>query len=69
MHAPDVCAVINIATRAWRKAKLKHTNKFLLTVYKDKDSQIRYMTPQKVTDIIRKAVKAVYSNMSKETLR
>ena len=30
--------------------------------------QIKYMTHQKVTDIIRKAVKAVYPNMPKETL-
>ena len=65
---PDVCAVINLATMAWRKAKLRHSKKLPLTIYKDKDDQIKYMTHQKVTDIIRKAVKAVYPNMPKETL-
>ena len=48
-HAcPDVCLVINLATMAWRKAKLRHSKKLPLTIYKDKDDQIKYMTHQKV---------------------
>ena len=68
-HAhPDVCPVINLAKIAWRKAKLRHSNKLPLTIYKNKDGEIKYMTHQKVTDIIRKAVKKVYPSMPKETL-
>ena len=50
------------------KQKLRHSKKVPLTIYKDKDDQMKYMTHQKVTDIIRKAVKAVYPNMPNETL-
>ena len=39
-----------------------------LTIFKNKDSEVKYMTHQKVTDVIRKAVKKVYPKMSKETL-
>ena len=68
-HAcPDVCAVINLATMTRRKAKLRHSKKLPLTIYKGKDDQIRYMAHQKVTDIIRKAVKAVYPDTPKGTL-
>ena len=68
-HAhPDVCPVINLAKMAWRKARLRHSNKLPLTVFKTKEGDIKYMTHQKVTDIIRKAVKKVYPSMPKETL-
>ena len=53
---------------AWIKAKLRHSKKLPLTIYKDKNDQIKYMTHQKVTDVIRKAVKAIYPNIPKETL-
>ena len=67
-ECPDVCTVIIIATMVWSKAKLRHSNKLPLTICKNKGSQIRYMTHQKVTNIIRKVVKAVCPNMPKETL-
>ena len=59
-----VRAVINLATTAWGKAKVRHFKK-LPTIYKDKDDQIRYMAHQKATGIIRKAVKVVYPNIPK----
>ena len=68
-HAhPDVCPVINLARMAWRKARLKHSNQLPLTIYKNKNGEVKYMTHQKVTEIIRKAVKKVYPSMPKETL-
>ena len=67
-ECPDVCPVINLAKMAWRKARLRHPLKMPLTIFKNKDSEVKYMTHQKVTDVIRKAVKKVYPKMSKETL-
>ena len=65
---PDVCPVINLAKMMWRKYRFKHSNKLPLTVYKNKDGEIKYMTHQRVTEIIRKAVKKVYPNITKEEL-
>ena len=53
---------------AWRKDRLRHSMKLPLTIYKNKNGEIKYITHQKVTEIIRKAVKAVYPNMPKNTL-
>ena len=47
---------------------MRHSLKMPLTIFKNKDGEVKYMTHQKVTDIIRKAVKAVYPDMPKETL-
>ena len=47
---------------------MKHSNQLPLTIYKNKDGEVKYMTHQKVTEIIRKAVKKVYPSMPKETL-
>jgi hypothetical protein len=53
---------------AWRQAKLKHSQHLPLTIFKNKSGEVKYMTHQKVTDIIRKAVKTVYPDMPKDTL-
>ena len=69
-HAhPDVCSVINLAKMAWRKARLRHSMKLPLTIFKNKSGEIKYMTHQKVTEIIRTAVKKVYPDMPKATLQ
>ena len=48
--------------------KLKHPKKFPLTILQKKNGEVKYVAHQQVTDIIRKAVKAVYPNMAKKTL-
>ena len=68
-HAhPDVCSVINLAKMAWRKARLRHSMNMPLTIFKNKNGEVKYVTHQKVTEIIRKAVEKVYPGMPKETL-
>ena len=68
-HAhPDVCSVINLAKTALRRARLQHSLKMSLTIFKNKNGEVKYVTHQKVTEIIRKAVKKVYSDMPKNTL-
>ena len=65
---PDICSVINLAKMAWRKARLRHSMKMPLTIYKNKNGEVKYVTHQKVTEIIRKAVNKVSPDMSKDTL-
>ena len=42
--------------------------KLPLTIFKNKNGEIKYMTHQKVTEIIKIAVKTVYPNVPKNTL-
>ena len=68
-HAhPDVCSVINLAKMAWRKARLRHSMEISLTIFKNKNGEVKYVTHHKVTEIIRKAAKKVYYDVPKDTL-
>ena len=65
---PDICPALALANMALRKARLKHSLDLPLAVFKDKDGIVKYTTRQKVTDVIRKAVKRAYSDMSRKDL-
>ena len=53
---------------ALRKHKLKHTMDPPLAIYRDSTGKVCYLTRAKATEVIRKAVKAVYPDISKEEL-
>ena len=65
---PEVCPTLAIANMVPRKAKLKHDTIFSLDIVQTKDSIVQYLTHSKVTDIIRKAMKTVYADISKKDL-
>ena len=51
-----------------RKVRLRHNTKLALVIFKVKDCTVKYLTHSKVTEIIRKAVKTVYPDISKKDL-
>jgi len=65
---PETCNVTALTNMALRKHKLKHTMDLPLAVYKDSKGKVCYLTRAKATEVIRKAVKAVYPDVSKEEL-
>ena len=65
---PEVCPALAIASMILRKVRLRHSTKLSLAIFKAKDGTVQYLTHSKVTDMIRKAVKTVYPNISKKDL-
>ena len=63
---PEICPAIAIANMVLRKAKLKHDIKLPHAIFQAKDGTVQYLTHSKVTEIIRKAMKTVYPDISKE---
>ena len=51
-----------------RKVRLRHNTKLPLAIFKAKDRTVQYLTHSKVKEIIRKAVKTVYPDISKKDL-
>ena len=65
---PEVCPALAIASMVLRKVRLRHSTKLPLAIFKAKDGTVQYLTHSKVTDMIRKAVKTVYPDISKKDL-
>ena len=65
---PEACTALAIASMVLRKVRLRHNTKLPLAIFKAKDGTVQYLTHSKVTDIIRKAVKIVYPDISKKDL-
>ena len=65
---PETCNVTALINMALRKHKMKHPMSLPLAVYKDSKGKMCYLTRAKATEVIRKAVKAVYPDISKEEL-
>ena len=63
---PKICAVINLAEMVLRKIRLGHSMDLSLAIYANKKGEVKYLTSAKMTEMIRKAVRTVYSDMPKE---
>ena len=50
------------------KKRVKRSNDLPLTVYKRVKKQVKYLTHAKVTEVIRRAVKKVYPDISKKEI-
>ena len=59
---------MNIAQMSLRKVRAQHSKDMPLAVFINAEGDVKYLTSQKVTEIIRKAVKSVYPDISKEEL-
>ena len=62
------CSCINLGQMVQRKRRLGHSMDLPLTVYKNKKGQIKYLTGTILTNMIRKAVKRAYPEISREEL-
>jgi len=65
---PDTCACVNLGKMIQRKRRLGHSMDLPLEVYLDDDGEVVYLTDKALTAFIRKVVKAVYPDISKEEL-
>jgi hypothetical protein len=65
---PEICPVMNLAQMSLRKIKARHSNDMPLAMFINAEKEVKYLTSQKVTEIIRKAVKSVYPDILKEDL-
>ena len=65
---PDTCACVNLGKMIQRKRRLGHSMDLPLEVYLDDDGEVVYLTDKALTTFIRKVVKAVYPDISKEEL-
>ena len=65
---PKTCNVIALTNMPLRKHKLKHAMDIPLTVYRDSKGKVCYLTRAKATKVIRRAVKIVYPEISKDEL-
>lgn len=65
---PEICPALALASMALRKHRLKHSMDLPLAVFKDTDGTVKYTTHKKVTELIRKAVKKAYPDISKSDL-
>ena len=50
------------------KVRARHAKDMPLAVFINAEGEVKYLTSQKVTEIIRKAVKSVYPDISREEL-
>ena len=64
----ETCNGIALTNMVLGKHKLKHAMDLHLTVYKDSKGKVCYLTRAKATEVIRRAVKAVYLDMFKDEL-
>ena len=55
-----ICPVFNVALIELQKYQLDHPNKLPLAIYLNKKKQVKYLTPDKVTEVMRKAVRVAY---------
>ena len=55
-----ICPVFNFALMELRKYQLNHSSKLPLAIYLNEKKQVKYLTPNKVTEILRKAVRKAY---------
>ena len=62
------CSLINQALMIKRKRRFGHSMDLPIAVYKNKKGQIKYLTGATLTNMIRRAVKQVYPDISKEEL-
>ena len=65
---PETCNVIALTNMALRKHKRKHAMDLPLDVYRDSKGKVWYRTRAKATEVIRRVVKAVYPDSSKDEL-
>ena len=65
---PKTYNVIALTNMAVRKYKLKHVMDLPLAVYRDSKGKVWYRTRAKATEVIRRVVKAVYPDSSKDEL-
>ena len=65
---PKICAARSIANMLWRKKRLKHSKNLPLAIYCNAEKEVKYVTHAKVTEVIRRAVKKVHPDISKEEL-
>ena len=56
------------ASMVLENVRLQHNTKLPLAIFKAKDGTVQYLTHSKVKEIIRKAVKTVYPDISKKDL-
>ena len=66
---PEACGVVNLAEMAQRKRRLGHSMDLPLTVYLDANGSVIYLTGDKLTDIIRKAVKKAHPHMPEKEVQ
>ena len=62
------CALTNIALMVKRKRRFGHPMDLPLAVYKNKKGHIKYLTGATFTNMIRRAVKEVYPDITREEL-
>ena len=62
------CCLTNTAKMVQRKRRFGHPMDLPLAVYKNKKGQIKYLTGATFTNMIRRAVKEVYPDISREEL-
>ena len=63
---PKLCAVINLVEMVLRKIRLGHAMELPLAIYANKKEEVKYPTSAKMTEMMRKAVRTVYPDISKE---
>ena len=61
---PKVCPVRNLAIMVVRKQKLGYFMDLSVKIYVNKKGEVKYLMSTKVTEILRKAVRKVYPDMS-----
>ena len=57
-----------LAQMSLRKVRAQHSKDMSLAMFINAEGEVKYLISQKVTEIIRKAVKSVYPDIPKEEL-
>ena len=65
---PEVCPALVVTSMVLRKVRLQRNTKLPLAIFKATHDTVQYLTPSKVTEMRRKAVKIVYTDVSKKDL-
>ena len=66
---PQSCCVVNLAQMVQQKRRLGHPMHLPLTVYLDGTGLVNYLTGDKLTQVIRKAVRKVYPDMPEKEVQ
>ena len=66
---PESCSVVNLAQMVQRKRRLGHSMHLPLTVYLDDTGSVAYLTGDKLTQVIRRAVRKVYPDMPEKEVQ